>query len=129
MGQRLDPQPPYYGGSSYTTNGGAAWNNLNDEDADPIRPIWAEFLNGNIGYCMGLYLNNGNPDQTHVFKMTDPLFRLLKKDSFIAANGFSAAPNPTSDVIRLSGTDIGSIQVFDVGGKLVWSENSKTPMR
>jgi photosystem II stability/assembly factor-like uncharacterized protein len=108
-------------GSSYTTDGGQIWHDLNMEDLDPVYVFDAAFQNGTIGFCIGVYIYSGDGN-THFFRLTDPVNRLLKKEGFIAETKFSAAPNPAKDIVKLSGTNITSVNVYDVSGKLVLSK-------
>lgn len=108
-------------GASYTTDGCLSWHDLNQEDLDPVVPHIAAFQSGTVGYCVGY--SSGSVGFLSFFRLTDPLFRLLKNDAFIAAKSFSAAPNPTSDTVKLSGGNIRKVSVYDFSGKVVFASD------
>ncbi|MFT3793472.1 T9SS type A sorting domain-containing protein [Flavobacterium sp.] len=108
-------------GATYTTDGGDNWIDLNTEDTNPVIPFDAEFQSGTVGFCIGQYQNG--PSGARFFKLTDPLFRLLKNEPFIAASKFEAAPNPTTDVVKLSGANITQVVVCDLSGKVISTQD------
>jgi photosystem II stability/assembly factor-like uncharacterized protein len=109
-------------GSSYTTDGADVWHDLSVEDQNPVYPFEAAFQTGAIGFCIGVYENPNDGNETRFFRLTDPLNRLLKKQAFVAEKPFLAAPNPTKDVVKLSGNSITSVDVYDICGKLLISK-------
>jgi len=108
-------------GSSYTTNGGNDWTDLNLID-NPFWPITARFHSSTVGYCCAYYADgsNSHPD---FFRLTDPLNRLLKTTTFKAKGQFAAVPTPTRGLVKLSGENITFVQVSDISGKVVLTQN------
>ncbi len=107
-------------GSSYSVDGGVTWINLDDADSEPVFPELVKFASGSVGFCVGTYLDDmGGPK--HFFRMTDPMNRLLKADTFIQQSALAAIPNPTSGVFRISGDWLQSATVYDISGKAVSS--------
>ena len=109
-------------GASYTTSGGSVWNDLSSEDENPVLPFDAAFQSGTIGFCIGIYENPDDPSGTRFFRLTDPLNRLLQSNTF-AQSKFTATPNPTDGIVRLSGAAVNSVTICDVTGKIISSEN------
>lgn len=114
-------------GSSYSTDGGDTWINLNNVDSDPVLPTLAKFKSGNNGFCFGYYtseyFSSGNPT-LRIFKLTDPLNRLngnLSTKTNIESQ-YSVVPNPTSGIIRISGKNISEIALMDVQGKMLLNQ-------
>jgi len=105
-------------GASYSVDGGLSWSSIDGEDMSPA--VTAKFYSSSIGYCTGFYLDD--PTSLKFFRLTDVLNRMLKNDAFAAEKAFSVAPNPTKDVVKITGESISSILVYDLGGKLVLSE-------
>ncbi|MFT3793474.1 VPS10 domain-containing protein [Flavobacterium sp.] len=101
-------------GSAYSTDGGNNWNSLNEID-HVVFPVIAKFYSPSVGYCSGY---NGS-DYRRFFRLTDEMSRLLKKESFLAEKVFHAMPNPSKDIIKLSGSDIDQVAIFDLGGKQI----------
>jgi hypothetical protein len=105
-------------GSSFTTDGGLTWTNINDNpDANYVDGGVVSFLNANTGFASGfstsaavggIFKWNGNP---------------LSTDAFTAQQVATASPNPTTGVLELRGTNISQVVVFDVLGKQVLSGN------
>jgi photosystem II stability/assembly factor-like uncharacterized protein len=105
-------------GSSFTTDGGLTWTNINDNpDANYVDGGVVSFLNANTGFASGfsttatsggIFKWNGNP---------------LSTDAFSAQQIATASPNPTTGVLELRGTNISQVLVFDVLGKQVLSSN------
>lgn len=105
-------------GSSFTTDGGLTWTNINDNpDANYVEGGVVSFLNANTGFASGfstsaavggIYKWNGNP---------------LSTDAFSAQQIAAASPNPTTGVLELRGSNISQVLVFDVLGKQVLSSN------
>jgi photosystem II stability/assembly factor-like uncharacterized protein len=113
-------------GSSYSTDGGISWIDLNTE-ADPIYPFSVKFQSGSVGFCIGYYINHPYENgvfQTKFFRLTDPLQRLagasLLTNSF-SENKNSISPNPTSGIMKIFGNSISEVTIVDVLGKTVFS--------
>jgi len=109
-------------GSSYSTNGGYNWIDLDEVDEDPVFPELTRFASGTVGFCIGTYLSDMGGTK-HFFRMTDPMNRLLKTNTFEAKGQFTAVPNPTKDVVKLSGANIASVQICDLSGKAIMTQN------
>ncbi len=105
-------------GSSFTTDGGVTWTNINDNpDTNYVDGGVISFLNATTGFASGfstsaavggIFKWNGNP---------------LANDTFTAQQIATASPNPTSGVIELKGTNISQVEVYDVLGKQISSNN------
>lgn len=109
-------------GSSYTTDGGHTWIDLNDADQDPVFPDKVAFASGTVGFCVGAYVSD-MAGTKHFFRMTDPMNRLLKTDNFTVNSKFTAVPNPTSGMVKLNGQGITSVSVCDISGKAIVTQN------
>lgn len=103
--------------SGYSTDNGNSWTTVTDNPE--FIPILTEFLSPTVGYASGYH--TANPSLHGFFRLSDPLLRLLKNDSFMAEKAFTAAPNPTSDIVKLAGRNISSVAVFDLAGKMIFS--------
>jgi photosystem II stability/assembly factor-like uncharacterized protein len=108
-------------GSAYSTDGGLSWIDLNGVDEDPVFPESVKFASGTVGFCVGTYLSDMGGTK-HFYRMTDPLNRLLKTDGFVKTK-FTATPNPTNGMVQLLGVPINSVNIFDVSGKIIASQN------
>jgi photosystem II stability/assembly factor-like uncharacterized protein len=103
-------------GSSYSVDGGLNWTSINDApDTNYVDGGVVAFLNSNTGFASGfstsaavggIFKWNGNPIK-------------LSNDTFGNGQLFTASPNPTSGEVRLSGTSIANVIVYDVLGKQV----------
>jgi len=110
-------------GTSYTTDNGASWTDLGTTDQNPVTIITAEFLNYEIGFCVGYYQNDP-PQGIFFFKLGENSFRrLLNTKSFASEDKILASPNPASDVMAFSGKNIQSVTVFDFTEKKVAIQN------
>ena len=108
-------------GSSYSTDGGYNWINL-DEDEDPVYPEQVAFASGTVGFCAGRYLSDiFGPKR--FFRMTDPLNRLLKTSTFNGKPSLTVTPNPTQDWVKISGENIIFVQICDLSGKVIVTQN------
>jgi photosystem II stability/assembly factor-like uncharacterized protein len=106
-------------GSSYSTDGGLNWVNINDNpDTEYVQGSVVSFLNDQVGFASGfstsaavggIYKWNGEP--------------LLKTTVFSNDKAFTASPNPTSGMVQLSGKNISSVVVYDVLGKQISNTN------
>lgn len=113
-------------GSSYSTDGGQHWIDLNTE-TDPVYPFSVKFQSGTVGFCIGYYINNPTENgvfQTKFFRLTDPLNRLVGTLGVRAfdKNQIAATPNPTSGLIHITAAEITNITVLDVTGKILLSK-------
>lgn len=110
-------------GTSYSTDGGNYWIDLNNVDTDPVIPNSVEFKNGTIGFCIGYYQSEiPMLSNQKVFKLTDPLNLFLKTDTFSLKNKVIVSPNPTSGLVKISGNSIREITIVDVLGKTILNE-------
>ncbi len=119
-------------GSSYSLDGGSSWIDLNNVDNDPIIPYSVKFQSGTVGYCIGVYTNpasntiSNNIYQPKFFRLTDPQQRLtgnsLANNSFNVNSKVTMFPNPTTGLVKISGSKIQNVSITDVLGKEVYSE-------
>lgn len=113
-----EPGDPFSLGSSYSTDGGDNWNNLDTID-NPIMPLTAQFFSSSVGYCTAYDPDAPTlPGNLRFFRLTDTLNRLLKTDDFTAAV-FTATPNPTNGMVKISGVEISSVAISDLSGKII----------
>lgn len=111
-------------GSSYTTDGGLNWidlNGLDDTNVDNGSDV--SFYDAAHGLAAGFNTSSavggafifvGDPS---VFDCT------LATTSYTTAKTFTASPNPTSGVLNLNGKTISNVTVYDVLGKEVANKN------
>jgi len=109
--------------SSYTTNNGLIWTQLNDTEENPVDVLNARFVNSAVGFCIGYYHFTNPESGMYFYKLGDDAFGLLKTDDQVLENKFAAAPNPATDMVKIYGKNIKSIAVFDVSGKKVLTKN------
>ena len=110
--------------SSFTTDNGQSWTQLNNTEVNPVAVQSCSFLNNTIGFCVGYYHLTNPEGGLYFYKLGDDAFsRLLKTDDQISENRFSAAPNPATDMVKIYGKNIKSVTVFDVSGKKVLTKN------
>ena len=107
-------------GASFTSDNGLNWIDLNTTDSNPIAPETAKFLNPNVGYCSGYYLSETNKPSRRFFRLANAF---LKTDTFEVDDAFTASPNPTSGIVNLSGKPMTKVQVWDISGKLILTED------
>ncbi|SCY72625.1 T9SS type A sorting domain-containing protein [Flavobacterium caeni] len=112
-------------GGSYSLDDGSLWNDLNVLDANPIIPIDAVFKSNTVGFCIGLPQSNSGAI-ARFYRLDDPA-GLLNTQKYERNIGLFAAPNPTSDVVKLSGHAIQSVIVGDLSGKIL-SKRDFEPM-
>ncbi len=113
-------------GSSYSTDGGQHWIDLNTEE-DPVYPFSVKFQSGTVGFCIGYYINNPNENgvfQTKFFRLTDPLNRLVGTLGVRAfdKNQAVVTPNPTTGKANITAAGITSITITDVTGKVIFTK-------
>jgi photosystem II stability/assembly factor-like uncharacterized protein len=105
-------------GSSYSTDGGLNWININDEDVDPVNGGGTlEFFDITSGVASGFTTSttvNG------VFKWKNPP---LANETFATAKFHTLSPNPTSGVVTIAGKGISNVVITDVLGKQVANTN------
>jgi photosystem II stability/assembly factor-like uncharacterized protein len=120
-------------GSSYSTDGGNNWINLDNVGTSPVIPYSVKFQSGTTGFCIGRYVNptlntlNANGQvQPKFFRLTDPLQRLngnaLANNMFESNSKVSLYPNPTTGTIAISGNAVSNISITDVLGKEVLNQ-------
>jgi|GEM_PF-556542 len=109
-------------GSSYTTDGGMTWHNMNEEDTNPLDISSAKFHHSQMGYCIATYLGETS---VKFFRLNFPGDRLLQNESFteIKTQKIIAFPNPANGMVRLSGILFGQISIFDATGKLIFHQD------
>lgn len=107
-------------GSSYSTDGGLNWIDLNDVDADPVLPYSVKFASGTVGFCIGTY--ESDPLTLRFFRLTDPMNRLLKNTAFNQTQ-FTLSPNPVQDFAKISASNpMTRVTVTDLTGKTVLTQ-------
>lgn len=107
-------------GSSYSTDGGVNWININDNpDINYVQGGVVAFLNSDTGFASGfsttatiggIYKWNGND-----------LF--LANEVFTNDKGFTALINSTTGMLEITGKNIANVSVFDVLGKQIYNGN------
>ena len=108
-----------YRGSSYSTDGGNNWINLNNQTL--VMPLDVTFKSGTVAFCVG----NTMADPTLKFyKLTDPLYRLnsgsLNSDGFDSISNATVSPNPSNGIFTVKSKDvINQIEIFDITGKKI----------
>ena len=111
-------------GSSYTTDGGLNWIDVNGQDdtnADNGSDV--SFFDGGHGLAAGF---NTSSTVGGAFKYVGSasLFDCtLATTSYTTAKTFTASPNPTSGVLNLNGKSISNVTVYDAVGKEVANKN------
>jgi len=109
-------------GSSYTTDGGASWFNINLVDIDdPINCGSALAFNDiNHGLAGGFTASDAEGG-VYRWKGT-----FLANVNFNSAKSITASPNPTSGALRIAGKNINAVNVYDVLGKQVLAKKFST---
>jgi photosystem II stability/assembly factor-like uncharacterized protein len=113
--------PATVDGASYSTNGGFSWINLNDADQNPVYPESIKFQSGTVAFCIGSYTNNPSSG-LKFFRLTDPLNR-LGNSHFETNSKISMSPNPTDGILKITGSTISSIRVFEITGKEIYTQS------
>ena len=99
---------PNFQGSSYSTNDGLTWTNI-----DNVQHVDVAFLNQNTGYSGGF---TNNEDTSGVFKYAGDV--LSAGDEFAFAKAISLYPNPTKNQIHIHGADvINKLELFNLSGQ------------
>jgi len=110
-------------GASYTTDNGLSWIDLNETDLRPLNVTTAEFKSNTVGFCFGYYHFTG-PNGLFFFRLGEDTFRrFLSTNDQLLTTKLSVVPNPATDFVRIEGKNIKSVNVFDISGKKVLSEN------
>jgi len=112
-------------GSSYTTDGGLSWTDVNT--LDPGDDIAVDgtgavaFANPSVGLAGGF---STSATVGGIFKFVgDPSVLTLANVDFKSADVATATPNPTTGILNVAGKNISQITVFDVLGKQVSTTN------
>src|SRR6218665_838340 len=105
-------------GSGYSTDDGNSWTAMTENQN--FKPMATKFLSPTIGYAVGYEYGSSNGHG--FYRLTDTFNRLLKNKSLLETS-FNAAPNPTKDTFRISGSAITSIAVHDVTGKAIYHQS------
>lgn len=108
-------------GSSYSTDGGLTWTDINGIDTLPV----------NGGSALAFYdcthgLTGGFTTSSTVGGVWRNIFDYcapLAANTFVSDNAFKASPNPTTGVVALTGKNIANVIVTDVLGKQVSNTN------
>lgn len=103
------------GGSSYSTDGGTTWFDINVVDGDfAINPAFglafADSTHGIAGSVAASSTSQGAYKWIGTF---------LANVDFNSAKAFTASPNPTTGILDLVGKNISNVTVFDILGKQV----------
>lgn len=113
-------------GSSFSTDDGVTWYNMNLRDANPIAPVRAWFKIEDFAYCIGMYVSQeGLPSQYQFFRhdLSNLSFRTALGLKKFNGSRYLVSPNPAADVVNISGVNVNSVSVWDVIGKLVLMRN------
>ena len=109
-------------GTSYTTNGGLNWVDINDApDANYVDggSVLA-FLNPSMGFASGF---STSAAVGGIFKWNADHDPFLASTSFSSDKAFTATPNPTSGNLNIAGKNISNVAVYDILGKQVSNDN------
>ena len=108
-------------GSSYTTNGGLTWININnDPDTNFVDGGVIAFLNANTGFASGF---STSAAVGGIFKWNAAHQPFLAATTFSNDKAFTATPNPTTGLLNLAGKNINQVIVYDLLGKQVSTNN------
>jgi len=108
-------------GSSYTTNGGVNWVNINNNpDAEFVQGGVIAFLNPNTGFASGF---STSAAVGGIYKWNADHDPFLANTSFSSDKAFTATPNPTSGNLNIAGKNISNVAVYDILGKQVSNDN------
>ena len=103
-------------GSSYSTDGGVTWIDINDFDTLPVDGGGAlEFYDPTHGLASGFTADSVTGG---IWKWINDATTLAKVD-FTSSTTITASPNPTTGVLNVSGKNISQIAVYDILGKEV----------
>ncbi len=107
-------------GSSYSTDGGLTWTDINNIDELAVDGGGAlEFFDCTHGLASGFTTSS---TVGGIWVNTFDYCALQATKDF-AAQGFTATPNPTSGALEISGKNIANVAVFDILGKQVLNAN------
>ena len=103
-------------GCSFSTNGGLDWQDLST--VTDVVPSVAEFNSGTMGFCIGATYSN---PALKFYKLTDPLYRMLKTNTFDEfKTSLKVSPNPSNGIFKISANgQINKIEIFDIAGKKI----------
>lgn len=85
---------PDFAGSSYSIDDGLTWTNI-----DAIQHVDVAFFSDTTGYSGGFTVSS-NTGGVFVYSSN-----VLSSDNFAFAKAISVYPNPTNDLINITGTD------------------------
>lgn len=108
-------------GSSYTTDGGISWVDINAIESEIDFPI-------NCGSSLAFAdINNGVAGGFTASSTSEGAYKwignFLATIDFQSSNTFTISPNPTSGNIEIVGKKISHVTVFDILGKQVFDSN------
>jgi photosystem II stability/assembly factor-like uncharacterized protein len=114
-------------GSSYTTDGGLNWTDVNElgDDVNVNGTGAVNFYNTAVGLAAGfstsasvggIFKYVGSPDDLNSTCN-------MATNSYTSTKNFTASPNPTSGMLNLAGKSISNVTVYDVLGKEVANKN------
>lgn len=105
-------------GSSYSTDGGLNWIDINAIDVEPVDGGGTlEFFDVTSGVASG-FTTSSTVDG--VWKWLNPA---LANESFSTAKFHTLSPNPTSGIVTITGKGISNVVITDVLGKQVANAN------
>ncbi len=108
-------------GSSYSTDNGATWIDINDLDLlDVDGGGCLVFYDGTHGLASGF---SASSVEGGIWKWINDACA-LSTTSFSNESGFSAALNQTSGILSVNGKDIVNVTVYDILGKQVASQST-----
>lgn len=112
-------------GSSYTTDGGLNWIDINElgDDVAVNGTGAVAFASPSVGLAAGF---STSASVGGIFKYVGSPADLqctLATNSYTTAKNFTASPNPTSGVLNLNGKSISNVVVYDVLGKEIANKN------
>jgi Secretion system C-terminal sorting domain len=109
-------------GSSYSTDGGLNWIDINAIDIVPVNGGGTlEFFDGTHGLASGFTTSS---TVNGVWKWINDAEALkLSSSSFATAKFHTLSPNPTSGLVTISGKNIANVIITDVLGKQVAASN------
>ena len=111
-------------GSSLSTDGGLNWTDLNNNSSNPVISLKVKIKNPTTGYCTGFYQSEESLHPQRTFKLNNNFNQFLKNDYFtINKNKITISPNPSTELVKVSGAIFNEIIISDISGKTVYSEN------
>lgn len=108
-------------GSSYSTDGGLNWIDINTIDIDPVNGGGVlEFFDPTHGLASGF---TSSSTFGGVWVWINDACALLANETFSNDKAFTASPNPTSGLVTIAGKGISNVVITDVLGKQVANTN------